>query len=82
MGCAHTAFPGETAEDFRKAILAKGTSAQGKAFSIEKSVQWSVQVVLQADLLMMKSFFGMLESDDPSMADYAFRALAPKASFG
>jgi len=65
LGCAHTAFPGETAEDFRKAILAKTTTAQGKAFSIEKSVQWSVQVVLQADILMMKSFFGMLESDDP-----------------
>ena len=65
LGCAHTSFPGETADDFRKALLAKQTKAQGRAFTLEKSVQWSVQVVLEADLLMVRSFFGLLKSDDP-----------------
>jgi len=65
LGCSHTAFPGETAEDFRKAILNKTTTAQGMISTLEMGVKWSIQVVLQADKLMLKSFFGILEGDDP-----------------
>ena len=65
LGCSHTIFPGETAEDFRRAILAKTTVAQGMISTLEMGVKWSVQVVLQSDKLMIKSFFGILEGDDP-----------------
>ncbi len=65
LGCSHTIFPGETAEDFRKAVLNKSTAALGMISTLEMGVKWSVQVVLQADKLMLKSFFGILKGDDP-----------------
>lgn len=65
LGCSHTTFPGFTAEDFRRAILNRTTAAQGMISTLEMGVKWSVQMVLQADKLLLKSFFGILEGDDP-----------------
>jgi len=65
LGCSHTTFPGETADDFRKAILNRTTAPQGNISTLEMGVKWTIQIVLQADLLMFKSFFGLLEGDDP-----------------
>ena len=65
LGCSHTTFPGQTAEDFRRAILDRTTTAQGMISTIEMGVKWSVQMVLQADKLLIRSFFGILKSEDP-----------------
>ena len=65
LGCSHTTFPGGTAEDFRKAILDHTTAPQGSISTLEMGVKWTIQIVLQADLLMFRSFFGLLEGDDP-----------------
>lgn len=65
LGCAHTSFPGETAEDFRKAVLDRTTTAEGSISTLEMGLKWSMQVVLQADKLLIKSFFGILEGDEP-----------------
>lgn len=65
LGCSHTTFPGETAEDFRRAILNRTTAAQGMISTLEMGVKWSVQMVLQADKLLLRSFMGILEGDDP-----------------
>ena len=68
IGQAWTEFEGVTAEDFRRAILEHKTRPAGKPMTIFMGTNWSVGVVLQADKLMIKSLFGMLEgadADDP-----------------
>ncbi len=65
LGCSHTTFPGQSAEDFRRAVRHRTTTPQGSISTLEMGVKWTVGIVLQADILMIKSFFGILEGDDP-----------------
>jgi predicted metal-dependent phosphoesterase TrpH len=65
LGCSHTTFPGETVEDFRRAVLNRTTEARGRISSLDMGIKWTVEIVLKTDLLMLRSFFGLLEGDDP-----------------
>jgi predicted metal-dependent phosphoesterase TrpH len=67
IGSAYTAFEGSTAEDLRREILAKRTSAGGKVFPMVKAIAWSVGVVLESDRLIIRSFLGLdkAPTDDP-----------------
>ncbi len=65
IGYAYTTFPGNTAEDFRRGILQKKTTAEGKAMSLDKVVAWTVEVVFKSDLIMLKSVFGLNNDADP-----------------
>ncbi len=70
IGCCYTTFEGETAEDFRKAILERNTSTEGEVSTLQMGVKWTVQVVLKTDLLIFRSLFGPLKMeypDDPLM---------------
>jgi predicted metal-dependent phosphoesterase TrpH len=64
VGQAWTEFEGETAEDFRRCLLEKRTKPAGKVMTTFMGANWSVGIVLQADKLMIKSLFGMLEGAD------------------
>ncbi len=57
-----TEFPGNTAEDFRKAILNKTTKACGQAAPVFGQVQWSVDVVIGGQKLMYRSLRGKLRN--------------------
>lgn len=61
-----TEFPGNTAEDFRKAVLSKTTRACGEPAPVFGQVQWSVDVVIGGQKLLYKSLIGKLKnvSDD------------------
>ncbi|MDD1768326.1 MAG: PHP domain-containing protein [Methanomassiliicoccales archaeon] len=61
---AHTLFDGTNAEDLRKAILERRTSAAGKRMPLEKGIAWSVGVVLASDVLILKSIFGLIREVD------------------
>lgn len=67
IGLTHTLFEGTTAEDLRREILAKRTSAGGRVMPLDKAVAWSVGVVLTSDILIMRSFVGLdrAPTDDP-----------------
>jgi predicted metal-dependent phosphoesterase TrpH len=65
IGCCYTTFEGETAEDLYKAILAKATAAEGEVATLQMGIKWTVQVVLNTDLLILRSLFHPLKSDDP-----------------
>lgn len=56
-----TEFEGTTAEEYRKAILNKTTKACGVPAPVFGQVQWSVDVVLGAQKLMVKALKGQLE---------------------
>lgn len=56
-----TEFPGNTAEDFRKAILKKQTVAKGVPAPVLGQVQWSMEVVWGGQKLMWKSLRRTLE---------------------
>jgi predicted metal-dependent phosphoesterase TrpH len=61
---AYTLFEGQGAEDLRRAILAKETIAKGGSWRMEKIINWSIGVVLTADVLMLKSIFGLIREAD------------------
>lgn len=67
IGLAYTNFIGTTAEELRKAILTKGTSAGGRVMPLDKAIAWSVSVVLESDRLIVRSIFGLDRepTDDP-----------------
>ncbi len=58
-----TEFEGSGAEDFRKAILNKKTIACGQPAPAFRQVQWSIEVVLGAQKMLLKSLAGTLEAD-------------------
>lgn len=64
MGYNWTEFEGETPEDFRNAVLHKKTTPHGVPAPVFSQVQWSVQVVLVAQKMLLSSLRGKLE-DDP-----------------
>ena len=55
-----TEFDGNTAEDLRKAILNKTTRAMGEPASVFSQVQWSVDVALGGQKLLIQSLRGKL----------------------
>lgn len=57
-----TEFPGSTADDLRKAILNKTTKACGTAAPVFGQVQWSVDVVIGGQKLLLKSLKGRLKN--------------------
>ena len=57
-----TEFPGNTAEDFRKAVLDKTTKACGQPAPVFGQVQWSVDVVLGGQRLLYRSLKGRLRN--------------------
>ncbi len=59
-GCCWTEFLGNTADDFRKAILNKTTKACGQAAPVFGQVQWSVDVVLGGQRMLYNSLKGRL----------------------
>ena len=67
IGSAYTMFEGTTAEDFRREVLAKRTSAGGKVIPLDKAIAWSIEVVLASDILILRSFIGLdkAPTDDP-----------------
>jgi predicted metal-dependent phosphoesterase TrpH len=68
IGCAYTVFPGTTSEDFRKAVIAKTTRAEGDRMPMNQVIAWSIGVVWAADRLILKSLVGGLNNipeDDP-----------------
>jgi predicted metal-dependent phosphoesterase TrpH len=64
LGCCCTLFEGKTAEDLRASILNKTTQPYGSSTTLDRGVKWSIGVVLYADKLVLKSFFGMLRGED------------------
>jgi predicted metal-dependent phosphoesterase TrpH len=65
IGCCCTMFEGRTAEDLRRSILDKTTQPYGSSTTLDRGIRWSIGVVLYADKLVLKSFFGMLREEDP-----------------
>jgi predicted metal-dependent phosphoesterase TrpH len=66
LGCCCTMFEGKTAQDLRAAILNKTTQPYGSSTTLDRGIRWSIGVVLYADKLVLKSFFGMLREEDPN----------------
>ncbi|MBR6204853.1 MAG: PHP domain-containing protein [Candidatus Methanomethylophilaceae archaeon] len=60
-GTCWTEFEGTTAEDFRKSVLGRRTHAVGKAAPPFGQVQWSVEVVLGGQRLLLDKLKGRLE---------------------
>jgi hypothetical protein len=67
IGLAYTSFEGSTAQDLRREILAKRTSAGGSVMPLDKAIAWSVGVVIESDRLIIRSFLGLDKepTDDP-----------------
>ena len=65
VGCCYTTFEGETAEDFRKAVLERRTAVAGEVSTLQMGIKWIVQVVLKTDLLIFRSLFGPLKFEHP-----------------
>lgn len=67
IGLTYTNFSGSTAEELRKDILAKRTTAGGRVIPLDKAIAWSVGVVLESDRLIVRSMFGLDRepTDDP-----------------
>ncbi len=59
-----TEFEGETAEDFRKAVIHKTTIPCGVPAPVITQVQWSIQVVYGAQKMLLSSLRRKLEPDD------------------
>jgi predicted metal-dependent phosphoesterase TrpH len=67
IGCAYTEFEGTTAEELRKAIVSKTTSAGGKPMPLDKAIAWSIGIIIESDRLILRSFVGLDKepTDDP-----------------
>ncbi len=57
-----TEFPGNTADDLRRAVLNRETVACGVPASVFGQVQWSVDVVIGGQKLLYKSLIGRLKN--------------------
>ena len=57
-----TEFSGNTAEDFRRAVLNRSTVAVGEPAPVFGQVQWSVDVVIGGQRLLFQSLLGRLKS--------------------
>ena len=57
-----TEFSGNTAEDFRRAVLNRSTVAVGEPAPVFGQVQWSVDVVIGGQRLLIQSLLGRLKS--------------------
>ena len=76
-------FPGQGAEDFRKAILNRTTVACGVPAPEFTQVQWSLQVVTQGQLYILKAMAGKLDPEDPNpLAQKAMKISTPKKIAG
>jgi len=67
IGSSYTEFEGRTAEDLRRSILEKTTSAGGDVIPLTNAIAWSVGVVVHSDILMLRSLMGIdkEETEDP-----------------
>ncbi|HPT74382.1 MAG TPA: PHP-associated domain-containing protein [Methanomassiliicoccaceae archaeon] len=67
VGYAYTNFEGSTAEDLRRSILKKTTSAGGVTIPMTDAIAWSMQVVYHSDILILRSVLGLDkgETEDP-----------------
>ena len=59
-----TEFEGSGEEDFRKAIESKKTIACGQPAPAFTQVQWSIEVVMGAQKMLMKALAGTLQPDE------------------
>ncbi len=64
IGCAHTVFEGNSAEDFRREVLAKRTEAAGDRQQMVKVIGWSIGVIAASDRVILRSMVGIKETDD------------------
>lgn len=64
FGYSWTEFKGNTADDLRQAILDKTTVPKGRTAPVFSEVQWSIEVVMGGQKLMMRSLRGKLPNDD------------------
>lgn len=64
MGHAWTEFKGEGAEGLRQAILDHETYARGFTVPLDKAIDWSIGVVMQADLQIIRSLLGLVRASD------------------
>jgi predicted metal-dependent phosphoesterase TrpH len=55
IGCAYTVFDGQGPEDLRRAILNKTTKAEGDRIPMVNNIQWSLEVVMESDRLIIRS---------------------------
>lgn len=67
VGYAYTNFLGTTAEDLRRSILNKNTSAGGVPIPMTDAIAWSMGVVFHSDVLIARHLLGLDngETDDP-----------------
>ena len=63
VGYSWTEFEGYGAEDLRRSILNKTTVPCGHPVPIDKAVLWSMEVVLSAGWMILKSLFRRLKPD-------------------
>jgi len=63
VGYSWTEFEGYGAEDLRRSILSKTTVPCGRPVPIDKAVLWSMEVVLSAGWMILKSLFKKLKPD-------------------
>jgi len=64
IGCAHTVFEGNSAEDLRKGVLGKRTSAAGDRQPMIDVIGWSMGVIAASDRVILRSLAGIKEEDD------------------
>lgn len=64
VGYNWTEFEGNTADDFRKAVLQKKTSAAGRPTPVFGVLQWSAEVVWGGQKMMYRSMIHRLPDDD------------------
>lgn len=68
MGHAWTEYRGLGEEDLRRSIMRRECYARGYSVPIDKAIDWSIGVVMQADLQIIRSMLGLIRSydaDDP-----------------
>ena len=64
VGYSWTEFDGQGADGLRKSILDKTTTAGGMPVPVDKAIVWSMEVVLTAGKMILRSLMGRLK-DDP-----------------
>ncbi len=64
MGHAWTEYRGLGEDDLRRCILKKECYARGYCVPIDKAIDWSIGVVMQADMQIIKSMLGLIRSHD------------------
>ncbi|MEM0448651.1 MAG: PHP-associated domain-containing protein [Methanomassiliicoccales archaeon] len=55
IGCGYTEFDGQGAEDFFRAVRTRTTRAFGQRQPVLMGVKWTMEVVLESDLQILKS---------------------------